>query len=181
MGKQSSPLSSRAYLWIFCTCDLVSLVVQAAGGGMAAIAIDATPAEDTGPGTNVMVAGILFQMASVTAFSILFGIFCFRMKIQLLSMRTKTLLAATTISILMIYIRSIYRTIELLQGWNGYLITHEIYFIVLDGALMVICGGIFNIVHPGWFLERPRIQDVDEFHPGKASSSTSGNVSLGVL
>lgn len=51
----------------------------------------------------------------------------------------------------MIYIRSIYRTIELLQGWTGYLITHEIYFIVLDGTMMVLAVGIFNLIHPAWF------------------------------
>lgn len=42
--------------------------------------------------------------------------------------------------------------IELSQGWTGYVITHEVYFIVLDGAMMVIAVGIFNIFHPGWLL-----------------------------
>lgn len=62
------------------------------------------------------------------------------------------LLIAMVVSVLCIYIRSIYRTIELLQGWSGYLITHQSYFVALDGAMMVIAVGVFNFVHPGWFL-----------------------------
>jgi hypothetical protein len=135
---------------------LISLVIQAIGGGMAATAVNSTPEGNTGPGTHVMVAGIIFQLASVTIFTVLFGIFFLRVRKRALSAKTKILLVATTISIIMIYIRSIYRTIELLQGWNGYLITHEAFFIVLDGSMMVVCVGIFNIVHPGWFLEKPR-------------------------
>jgi hypothetical protein len=72
---------------------------------------------------------------------------------------------AATFAIVMIYIRSIYRTIELSQGWTGYLITHELYFIVLDAVTMFLCGVIFNIVHPGWFLP-PSLQATkdDEVH-----------------
>jgi hypothetical protein len=54
--------------------------------------------------------------------------------------------------VLCIYVRSIYRTIELLQGWKGYLITHEEYFVALDGAMMVAAVVVFNVVHPGWLL-----------------------------
>lgn len=62
------------------------------------------------------------------------------------------LLGAMIFSVLCIYVRSIYRTIELLQGWRGYLITHEKYFIALDGAMMVAAVAVFNIIHPGWLL-----------------------------
>lgn len=62
------------------------------------------------------------------------------------------LLGAMILSVVCIYIRSIYRTIELLQGWDGYLITHESYFIGLDGAMMIVAVAVFNFVHPGWFL-----------------------------
>jgi hypothetical protein len=156
MGRSTSPISERAYLLIFCTCDVLSLVIQAVGGGMAATAINATPARNTALGTNIMVGGIIFQLVSVTVFTGFFGIFLYRVRKETLPRPTKLLIAATGISLAMIYIRSIYRTIELLQGWIGYLITHEIYFIILDAVTMLICVGVFNIVHPAWFLpERP--------------------------
>jgi hypothetical protein len=62
------------------------------------------------------------------------------------------LLLAVFISLFMIFIRSIYRTIELLQGWSGYLITHEGYFIGLDGATMVIAVGVFTFLDPVFLL-----------------------------
>jgi len=53
-------------------------------------------------------------------------------------------------SVLVLVIRSIYRSIELIQGWRGYLITHEKYFIALDGITMVLAVGVYNIVQPSW-------------------------------
>jgi hypothetical protein len=54
---------------------------------------------------------------------------------------------------LMIYIRCIYRTVELLGGWSGYIITHEVYFACLDGLPMVIALITFNIFHPGRYIK----------------------------
>jgi hypothetical protein len=54
------------YLWIFCTCDVLSLVIQAIGGGMASSESDQN--EDTKPVTDIMVAGIIFQLVSITVF-----------------------------------------------------------------------------------------------------------------
>jgi hypothetical protein len=131
------------------------LIVQAVGGGMAASAVS-TPNEDTTPGTDIMVAGIIFQMAAVTVFMFFAINFLLRIKRKnlgyLLTREVKRLLLGTAVSVLFIYIRSIYRTIELLQGWDGYLITHEVYFIALDGATMVVAVAIFNVFHPAWLL-----------------------------
>ncbi|KAL1646065.1 hypothetical protein SLS58_003485 [Diplodia intermedia] len=169
-----SPLTPQTYLIIFCTADVVSLVLQAIGGGMASVAASAVPPQDTAPGTNIMVAGIVFQMAAITVFCALFGMFLkgtmtaaaaaaaaggggskgrTAPSSSLWGSRTKVLVAGTSAAIAFIYVRSIYRTIELLQGWDGYLITHEVYFVVLDGAMMVCAALAFNVVHPGWFLQ----------------------------
>ena len=113
---------------------------------------------NTAPGTHTMVAGIVFQLASITVFVFLAADFVRRtLRLQLLQTMTGTivpLLGAMIFSVVCIYIRSIYRTIELSQGWTGYLITHERYFIVLDGVMMVLAVGIFNIFHPGWLLPK---------------------------
>ncbi|RDH28686.1 RTA1 like protein-domain-containing protein [Aspergillus welwitschiae] len=154
-GTESSLLSPRMYLWIFCTCDLISLIVQAAGGALASAALS-DPNGDTKPGTNIMVAGIIFQMAAITVFTICAADFLRRVvRHKLLYMMTrevKWLVIATAASVAFIYIRSIYRTVELLQGWSGYLITHEKYFIAFDGAMMVATVTVFNVFHPAWLL-----------------------------
>ncbi|KAJ5492860.1 hypothetical protein N7539_001606 [Penicillium diatomitis] len=155
LGPESSSIKPSLYLWIFCTCDIVSLVVQAVGGGMASGQAGKVGG-NTKPGTDVMVAGIIFQLVSITVFVACAADFVRRTLrrrlLQSLNGSVVPLLGAMIFSVLCIYIRSIYRTIELLQGWSGYLITHEKYFIVLDGVMMVLAVGVFNVIHPGWFL-----------------------------
>lgn len=103
-----------------------------------------------------MVAGIVFQLFSITVFVVCAADFIRRtMRRRLLQQLTGSvipLLGAMVLSVLCIYVRSIYRTIELLQGWKGFLITHEKYFIALDGAMMVVAVAVFNLLHPGWLL-----------------------------
>ncbi|EAW09655.1 RTA1 domain-containing protein [Aspergillus clavatus NRRL 1] len=119
LGRESSCIGPNLYLWIFVTCDIVSLVVQAIGGGMASAATDKVNG-DTAPGTHVMVAGIVFQMASITIFVVLAADFVRRtLRRRLLQSMTGSivpLLAAMVFSVVCIYIRSIYRTIELSEG-----------------------------------------------------------------
>ncbi|KAG7194939.1 uncharacterized protein KQ657_004048 [Scheffersomyces spartinae] len=55
---------------------------------------------------------------------------------------------AITVSVLAVYIRCIYRVLELSQGWRGYLITHEIYLLILEALMMSIAGLIFIPFHP---------------------------------
>lgn len=150
-GRHTSPIGPRVYLLIFSTCDVISLVIQAVGGALASLAETAEPPKDTKPGTHTMVAGIVFQMASITVFAVLFVLFVVRARNSNLPRKNYILLGATAFSTVMIYVRSIYRTIELSQGWRGYLITREPYFIVLDGVMIVLATGVFIVIHPGWF------------------------------
>lgn len=161
-GPHTSPISPKMYLWIFCTCDFISLVVQAVGGGIASDA-SSTAGGDTKPGTDIMVAGILFQMASIVVFTILGVNFLISARHDVFPLKLKLLVAATSLSVVMIFARSVYRSIELLQGWSGFLITHEGYFIALDGALMVVAVGCFNLFHPSLLLKGDKDQDVMEF------------------
>lgn len=68
----------------------------------------------------------------------------------------------TTFSAFCIIVRNFYRAIELSQGWKGYLITHEVYFAVLDGALMAMIVGILNIFFPIRYLTgQPTLENHD--------------------
>lgn len=154
MGRKYSLIGPTTYLWIFCSCDILSLVIQAIGGAMAAEAVNENPPKQSTTGTHIMVGGIVFQMGSITVFAMLFLDFLRRVhkEKQTLGPKIDLLIAATAFSALMIYMRSIYRTIELLQGWSGYLITHQGFFIGLDASLMLLAVCVFNFIHPGWFL-----------------------------
>jgi hypothetical protein len=59
LGRHSSILSPKMYAIIFLTCDIIALVIQAVGGGMASTEADEIDG-DTKPGTNIMVSLRLF-------------------------------------------------------------------------------------------------------------------------
>ncbi|CAG7917462.1 unnamed protein product [Penicillium olsonii] len=177
LGRESSFLKPSLYLWIFCTCDVISLVVQAIGGGMASGEANKVGG-DTATGTHIMVAGIVFQMFSITIFMVCAIDFIRRvMRRRLLQTVTGSvvpLFAAMILSIICIYIRSIYRTIELSQGWSGYLITHESYFIALDGAMMIVSVAIFNVLHPGWLLPKEKAGSMKRGHSADGLEMNQG-------
>jgi hypothetical protein len=68
--------------------------------------------------------------------------------------RVQLLLISVAFASLMIYIRGIYRSIELAQGWSGYVIRHEVFFIWLDGFVMVLCLASFAVGWVGFLLPR---------------------------
>lgn len=132
-----------------------------------------------------MVGGIVFQLFSITIFVICAADFVRRtLTYGLLERVTGTiapLFAAMIFSVLCIYARSIYRTIELAQGWDGYLITNERYFIALDGAMMVAAVAVFNVFHPGWLspqtIEGNR-ESVDKDSQRAIFSRSEGNYEM---
>jgi hypothetical protein len=177
-GNETSFLKPKLYLWIFCTCDVISLVIQAAGGGIAS-SESSDPHGNPDSGTHTMVAGIVFQLISISVFVYCTIDFFLRIKrVGQLQHFTHgplaTLTGAMVLSVVCIYIRSIYRTVELAQGWTGYLITHESYFIGLDGIMMIIAVGVFNLCHPGWLL----LSNTEAFLPQYRKTSTNSDVEM---
>ena len=57
-----------------------------------------------------------------------------------------------TIAVLLIYIRSVFRLVELSQGLDGNLFSREVYLFTLDGMLILIAGIFFAIFRPIWVL-----------------------------
>ncbi|KAK0462876.1 RTA1 like protein-domain-containing protein [Desarmillaria tabescens] len=177
LGPAYSRLSPKYYSWIFVSCDIISLIVQGAGGGIAASAKDASGAT---LGGNIMLGGIVFQLVVITCYAILATEFLIRYlqnrpiyarigstaarqsEVTLpsneqyfrgdLSRKIKLMMIALSFNTLCLYIRAIYRTIELSDGWNGRIITTEVYFNVLDGAMVVLAIYAINFAHPGWLL-----------------------------
>jgi hypothetical protein len=117
VGRQSSLLSPRMYVIIFSSFDVISLVVQAIGGGSASVANQR--GTSTKVGTDIMVAGILFQLATMIVFCCFLLDFVRRARGMEKPGSTRVVIYAMAFSILTIFIRSIYRSIELLQGWTG--------------------------------------------------------------
>jgi hypothetical protein len=76
-GGHLSRFKPRTYTIVFMSCDLVSLVLQALGG---AIAAGANTTDQENLGEHLMLAGLIFQVVSLVVFSLLCIDFMFRVK-----------------------------------------------------------------------------------------------------
>ncbi|KAF7354226.1 hypothetical protein MVEN_01110400 [Mycena venus] len=170
LGTSYSLLTPKWYTILFLPCDIIALVVQAVGGGMASSADTLSGAN---LGANVMLGGIGFQFAVIVIFSALSLDFIQRyvrdkrVRVHentprgVLSLNLKLMLAALAFSTTTLFIRSVYRIIELASGWNGRIIETQVYFNVLDGGMVVLAIYTLNIAHPGVLLRHTPEKDLD--------------------
>ncbi|KIO22638.1 hypothetical protein M407DRAFT_27826 [Tulasnella calospora MUT 4182] len=160
VGEEYSRLRPRTYSILFISADFAALVIQAVGGATAASA-DTSSGSETGG--NIMVAGIIVQMAAITIYCIIQGDYLWRVLTDRpvnsapsgagtprsdiegvsntvtlekeaasgrarLTPNIKNMVLGLGIATVFVYIRSIYRTIELLGGWNGAVFVNERLF-----------------------------------------------------
>ncbi|KAJ7323665.1 RTA1-like protein [Mycena albidolilacea] len=149
LGASYSRLTPKWYTILFLPCDIIALVVQGVGGGMASTATDLDGAN---VGANVMLGGIAFQLVVIIRYIRDRPVRAEELPRRFLTPRLKTMLGALAFSTTVLVIRSIYRLIELSGGWNGRIIRTEVYFNVLDGGMVTLAIFTLNFVHPGLFL-----------------------------
>lgn len=155
LGYHTSPIKPKLYLIIFLTVDIISLVVQGVGGALAGMAFSKKQSTDTA--TTIMVGGIMFQLVSTCIFTTLYQYVLFRGFETIRRNRPLLYLAlATYLSVTCMVVRCIYRSMELRQGWRGYLITNERFAIAMEGYPMLVAIIIFNIFHPERLLRDAR-------------------------
>ncbi len=156
-GEHLSRFRPRTYTLIFCGCDIFSLVLQAAGGG---IASGATTYSQDQLGINVMLAGLSVQVASLALFTVMCAEFAYRLyrTPQAWAMEHaglyesklfKSFLVALCLSTLTIFIRSCFRVAELSGGFRGPLANNETSFMILEGAMIIIATSCLTFLHPG--------------------------------
>lgn len=175
------------YSYVFIASDIVSLAIQAAGGGTAGMAV--ADKESTKEGTHIFVAGLALQVFSMLIFIYLWSNFLYQIFIKTRMQHTKTnkfswslfkipqeeidymytpkyrnmrvprripfhyFTVAMTGAVLTIFTRCVYRLAELSEGWEGNLITHEWYFIILDAVMMSIATICMTVFHPGFAFQ----------------------------
>jgi hypothetical protein len=76
-GEGASRIKPRTYTLVFISCDFLSLVLQGGGGGLTATANDMSGKQT---GINIMIAGLIFQVVSLTFFMLLCTDFAFRLR-----------------------------------------------------------------------------------------------------
>lgn len=133
-GPSWSRLRPAWYTYIFITGDLLSLVLQGAGGGLAATAEPGSSTQDLG--TNLMIAGVVFQVVILSVFGYLLGEYTlrtYRRRNSLSAAATEMLgrtsfrlfVMAIMIAYIAIFTRCVYRIPELTGGWGSELMRNE--------------------------------------------------------
>ncbi|KAF2134861.1 RTA1-domain-containing protein [Dothidotthia symphoricarpi CBS 119687] len=164
-GADISRIKPLSYPRIFIPCDIVSLLLQATGGGIASVKTHND--DDPKTGNDIMLAGLAVQVFTLLVFILLAVDFAFRTtrrvcrhgassaldpaysKLRKLKM-FKGFLVALTFSTLCVFTRCVFRVAELSDGWGGYLMKTQRYFIGLEGAIIIAAVLALNMFHPGF-------------------------------
>lgn len=175
-------VSPRYITRIFITSDVVTFLVQAAGGGVSA---GSTTVKMAKIGSRIFLAGLALQLLSYLIFITVYITFLVRIRTRRPEVwnmdkelgtkwfsRWKTLAGAFMLSCIGILVRSIFRTIELGEGYAGYLATHEVYFYTLDTLPLFIAISIFVPFWPGRFI-REESSVVENVRQDKESTDSA--------
>ncbi|KAG2078712.1 RTA1-domain-containing protein [Suillus decipiens] len=178
LGPQFSRLTPQMYSLIFCSFDIICLTIQAVGGAFAAQAASENTSADSGG--RIMLVGIVGQLVAIVIYAGLATEFLLRRKYNApfrrqiikfgkgqhpISKEMLQLIYGMSFCTICLFIRSVYRTVELADGWSGLVIATESYFNWLDGGFITIAIYTLNVFHPGIYLKSTHTSqpDDDEF------------------
>lgn len=205
-GRQYTLLGPRMTTRLFIGIDILSILIQCSGGGLAASATSGDGDGSATMGTNIMVGGLVVQVVGTTGFIVALLYFYVKgykgglhervvisharpynpnvssedvvlrqwgSKFQRSSAAVTAVTAeepvparedsfvlgiwfpvAILASTLLIYARSIYRVVELSEGWNGDLMYHEVYLMTLEFLLVILGVFCLTAYHPGFKFGR---------------------------
>ncbi|KAF5489135.1 Glutamyl-tRNA(Gln) amidotransferase subunit A [Colletotrichum siamense] len=145
-----SRVKPKLFYWVFIPADVVSLILQAVGGGSSSVS---TTKEAVDRGVNISLAGLVFQVFSLVVFAILFMDYMVRYNRSIgrskMNGKLKFFLLFLGLSTFFILLRCVYRIVELHEGYFSHWFRDEALFIALESAVMVIAVFCLNIGHPG--------------------------------
>ncbi|KAG9020911.1 hypothetical protein FRB95_003255 [Tulasnella sp. JGI-2019a] len=167
VGQEYSRLRPKVFSIVFISFDFFSLVVQAIGGGAASSSFQ--KGKSATKGTNIMVTGIFIQLVAISLAVVVAIEFLIRYlwdkplrarttpERTLMGHNEKLMLSGLAIATMWLYIRTIYRTIELLGGWQGAVIHNQAAFDCLDAMPVIIALVTLSILSPGRLLSAPKL------------------------
>ncbi|EKM50598.1 uncharacterized protein PHACADRAFT_213499 [Phanerochaete carnosa HHB-10118-sp] len=158
LGQQYSRLGATIYTVVFIACDIVALVIQAIGGS---IALDEDMSgENLTSGGYIMLGGIVLQLVATSAFMLLAAEFVVRylrnrpvraraspFAAHKLEQSMRFMLLVLALSSVSIFARSVYRVIELSDGWDERIISTQRYFDWLNGGMVTLATFTVDIVY----------------------------------
>jgi hypothetical protein len=160
LGSSFSRLRPKFYTWIFISCDILSLVLQGAGGGLAASADPGSSLQSVG--TDLMITGVVWQVCTLLGFGALVSDYVFRSFRHTLepagykllgTLRFKLFVSSLVLAFFTVFTRCVYRVAELVPGWANPIMQNEAEFIVLDSVMVAIATVCLTVFHPGTCFE----------------------------
>ncbi|KIX05063.1 uncharacterized protein Z518_05935 [Rhinocladiella mackenziei CBS 650.93] len=162
-GPEYSRIRPNWYTWIFISGDLVSLVIQAFGGALAATANDNLDRQKLGD--DLMMAGIAFQVVTLLFFAGAASWYVIRRRRAhqpytteathfLRSRKFRLFVIGFTLAFAAIFIRCVYRIVEMAGGWRNPVMQNEGAFIALDGCMVSFATLVQTLLHPGFCFPR---------------------------
>ncbi|KAB2570886.1 Protein RTM1 [Lasiodiplodia theobromae] len=149
-GEAHSPIPGKWLTKIFVCGDVVSFVLQGAGGGIMA----SGTLEALEKGEHIVIGGLVVQIVFFSVFVAVGTIFHYKMRMvptptaaqQGLPWQAHmhTLYAAS----ILILVRSLFRLVEYAQGNDGYIVSHEVFLYIFDALLMFAAMAVFAWKHP---------------------------------
>ncbi|KAE8389395.1 RTA1 like protein-domain-containing protein [Aspergillus alliaceus] len=148
-AERYSVIPLRWLTKIFVAGDVLSFLMQASGAGI--MVKDST---DPTTGEHIIIGGLFVQI-------IFFGFFVITAIVFELRMAKKRIgasaelgriwrrhMIALYVTSLLVLVRSIVRVVEYLDGYDGYLMKHEVFIYVFDALLMFIAMLVLSYIHP---------------------------------
>lgn len=141
-GQERSRIKARYYTIGFITCDFISLMLQAVGGGFAGGAGNNVKLRNIG--TNLMISGIVWQVATLLVFVGLVVDYALstrrawsdvnpEAKVLLQQTKFRGFLVALTVAFVTVFLRCVYRIAEMVGGWANPIMRDEIGFDIMEG------------------------------------------------
>ncbi|RDB22661.1 Protein RTA1 [Hypsizygus marmoreus] len=171
LGKLARHLDADEYLLIaaqritiaFVSSDITTFLIQAAGGALSA---SANSSHTNFVGSRIFLAGLIIQLISFVIFTSLYIVFIYRVytrkphtwrrdQAKAWYNDWRTLGAVLFISCVGILIRSLFRVIELSEGYQGRLATSEAFFYGLDTLPLFFAIVLYTPFWPGRFIREP--------------------------
>ncbi|KAI6750436.1 hypothetical protein HG530_014717 [Fusarium avenaceum] len=164
-GEENSRVPAKWYTRLFIPCDILSLVLQAAGGIIASIALQDNESLTTGD--NIMIAGLAFQVFTLVVFIGLCADFMVRLRRRKRQLGAAAVLpqdpalkrirdswhfrgftVALALAIVLVLWRCAYRVAELNQGWTGPITFKQYLFMGMEPVLVAAAVYSLAFFHP---------------------------------
>ncbi|KAJ5999368.1 hypothetical protein N7451_007178 [Penicillium sp. IBT 35674x] len=163
-AESYSLIKKRWLTKTFVISDVVCFLVQLAGAGLMA----SSHASMSKTGADIVLAGLWLQIVIFGFFVVLALIFERRLRAVPTRQSKdgllpwKRFMCILYIACTFIMIRNIVRVAEFIEGFQGYIILHEVFLYVFDAVPMMLVMVIFSIWYPSVFLKRTGRTKLDE-------------------